>query len=129
MTFARKFELTSGAATGLLGILVALVLLYDEYQISQRLNEEFRSVLGIVVVLMFYIAPGLLVAIGSYFHAVFREAWLGRGMLLVGSLFLIVTFLAFESSAGYAALYMIKLRLLLPLASMITLISSFTVRN
>jgi hypothetical protein len=129
MTFARKFELTGGAATGLLGIIIVLVMLYDEYQISQRLNQEFRFVLGIGVGLMFYIAPGLLVTIGSYFHAVFREAWLGRGMLLVGSLFLIVTFLAFELVAGYGAMYMVKLRLLLPLVSIVTLISSFAVRK
>jgi hypothetical protein len=129
MTFGRKFELTSGAATGLLGIIVVLVMLYDEYRISQRLTQEFRLVLGIGVGLMFYIAPALLVAIGSYFHAAFREAWLGRGMLLVGSLFLIVTFLAFELVAGYGAMYMVKLRLLLPLVSIVTLISSFAVRK
>ena len=129
MTSTRKFELTSGATTGLLGIVIVLVTLYDEYQISQRLNQEFRLVLRIGVGLMFYIAPGLLVTIGSHFHAVFREAWLGRGMLLVGSLFLIVTFLAFELMAGYGAMYMVKLRLLLPLLSIVTLVSSFAGRN
>jgi hypothetical protein len=50
-------------------------------------------------------------------------------MLLVGSLFLIVTFLAFELMAGYGALYMVKLRLVFSLVSMATFISSLAVRS
>jgi hypothetical protein len=71
MTVSRKVELISGILTGLLALTVSCTLALP------------RSVLQFVNLLPFYLGPALLVAVGSYFHAV-RQKTSGLVMLLVG---------------------------------------------
>src|SRR5882672_719790 len=70
MSFPRTFELCCGLATGLLGIIVALSILKDDLDTSRRLEHEFHLFQELGVLFIFFMAPSLLVVIGSYFHAV-----------------------------------------------------------
>jgi hypothetical protein len=71
MTALRKFELICGITTLLLATAVSCTL------------APPRSVLQFLALLPFYLGPALLVAVGSYFHAVRRKTS-GLVMLLVG---------------------------------------------
>jgi hypothetical protein len=71
MTALRKVELICGITTLLLATAVSCTLALP------------RSVLQFLDLLPFYLGPALLVAVGSYFHAVRRKTG-GLVMLLVG---------------------------------------------
>ena len=71
MTISRKVELISGILTGVLATAVSSTL------------APPQSVLGLLRLLPFYVGPALLVAVGSYVHAVRRKTS-GLVTLLVG---------------------------------------------
>lgn len=71
MRLLRKIELICGITTLLLATAVSCTLALP------------RSVLQFLDLLPFYLGPALLVAVGSYFHAVRRKTG-GLVMLLVG---------------------------------------------
>src|SRR6266446_5343229 len=100
MSFARTVELTSGVATGLLGIIVALTFFKFDLDVSRRLENEFHPVSEFVLWLVLFIGPGLLVAIGAYFHAVLRDSGPGRVMIFFGSAFIVAFFLCLRSMLG-----------------------------
>jgi hypothetical protein len=129
MSFPRTFELSSGLATGLFGMIVALTILKDDLDTSRRLEQEFRLFQELGVLLIFFMAPPLLVAIGSYFHVVLGQSVSGRVMIFIGSLVVTVFFLLFEINAGYAATYRIGLRSWPVVLALVTLVTSFTVRG
>ena len=85
MTALRKFELTCGITTFLLATAVSCTLALP------------RSVLQFLDLLPFYLGPALLVAVGSYFHAVRRKTS-GLVMLLVGGS--ILTIMIFPLTLG-----------------------------
>jgi len=113
----------------LLGIIVALTLLKDDLDTTRRLELEFSLFQELALVLIFFMAPTLLVVIGSYFHAVLGDSGRGRVMIFVGSSLLTVFFLLFEINAGYAAMYRIGLRSWLVVLALVTLVTSFAVRG
>ena len=129
MSFPRIVELIGGLTTGLLGIIVAVTLFKDDFDISRRLEKEFHPVSEVVLYLILFIAPALLVAIGAYFHAVLRDSGRGRVMIFFGSTFIVGFFLLFEVNAGYAAMYKIGLRFWPVLSSLLTVVTSFFVRR
>ena len=129
MPIARVVELISGLATGLLGFIVAATVFKDDYDISRRLEVEFRPLKEILVLIIFCAAPNLLVAIGAYFHAVRRDSGPGRVMIFFGSAFVVGLFLLFEINAGYGAMYRIGLRFLPVVLTLITAGISFAVRG
>ncbi len=85
MTGLRRFELTCGITTLLLATAVSCTLALP------------RSVLQFLDLLPFYLGPALLVAVGSYFHAVRRKTS-GLVMLLVGGS--ILTIMIFPLTLG-----------------------------
>ena len=97
MSFPRIFELISGVATGLLGLVLPFILTQSGYG---SFNFTADDVLGI---LLLFTAPGLLVTLASYFHATKRKSW-GRVMLWLGSLIQLVisclVFLLYEYGGG-----------------------------
>ena len=127
MRIARVVELSSGLATGLLGIIVGGICLKDDFDISRRLEHEFRPLQEVLIIFLFFTAPNLLVAIGAYFHAVRRDSGPGRLMIFFGSAFVIGLFLLFELNAGYAAMYRIGLRFSPIVSSLVTVLASFLV--
>jgi len=129
MSFARTVELTSGVATGLLGIIVALTFFKFDLDVSRQLENEFHPVSEFVLWLVLFIGPGLLVAIGAYFHAVLRDSGPGRVMIFFGSAFIVAFFLLFEIYAGYAAMAWIGLRFGLVVSTLVTTVTSFAVRK
>jgi hypothetical protein len=85
MNLSRKFELAGGLGAGLLGVIapftfrgVRTILLTDRY---------FETLLPI---LLFFILPGVLFAIGAYLHAA-RQKIYGRRMCLVLGGFYLLT--------------------------------------
>ena len=129
MSFARTVELTSGVATGLLGIIVALTFFKFDLDVSRQLENEFHPVSEFVLWLVLFIGPGLIVAMGAYFHAVLRDSGPGRVMILFGSAFIVAFFLLFEIYAGYAAMAWIGLRFGLVVSTLVTTVTSFAVRK
>jgi len=85
MTALRKFELICGITTLLLATAVSCTLALP------------RSVLQFLDLLPFYLGPALLVAVGSYFHAVRRKTS-GLVMLMVGGS--ILTIMMFPLTVG-----------------------------
>jgi hypothetical protein len=128
MSIARVVELTSGLATGFLGIVIAAIGLKGDYDVSQQHGYEF-PLSTIPVLLIVFAGPNLLVAIGAYLHAVRRYSGLGRVMIFFGSAFVIGLFLLFQMRAGYAANYIIGLRFLPVVLTLMTVGSSFAVRG
>jgi len=129
MSIPRIVELSAGLASGMLGIIVAVTIFKDDYDISRRLENEFRPLRELLILLIFFTAPNLLVAIGAYFHAVRRDSGPGRLMIFFGSAFVVGLFLLFEIIAGYAAMYRIGLRFWPVVLTLITAGSSFAVRG
>jgi hypothetical protein len=80
MTASRKVELTSGIVTGVLALVVVGAV------------AQPGSVLDFLSFLPFYLVPSLLVAVGSYVHAIRRKT-LGLVILLIGGLILTVMIL------------------------------------
>jgi len=81
MSFLRKFEIGCGMATVVLASIVSASIVGPPY-----IDSILLQILGAV---LFFVAPGLLVAVGAYLHAT-RGKILGYGMLWVGGLFLAV---------------------------------------
>ena len=129
MSITRIVELSGGVATGLLGIIVGATIFKDDFDTSRQLEHEFRPLREVLVMLIFFTAPNLLVAIGAYFHAVRRDSGPGRLMIFFGSAFVIGLFLLFEINAGYAAMYRIGLRFWPVVSSLVTVLVSFLVRR
>ena len=129
MSIPRIVELTGGLATGLFGIIVAVTIFKDDFDISRRLENEFHPVAEVMLYLILFIVPALLVAVGAYFHSVLRDSGPGRVMTFFGSAFLVGFFLLFEINAGYAAMYRIGLRFWPVLSSLVTVLTSFFVRR
>lgn len=83
MILVRKLELTSGVATLVLGLIAPFCR--DGVADTFRLYRLWPGLL--LDASIFFIVPGLLVAIGSYLHAVKRKT-VGFVVLLVGGIFL-----------------------------------------
>jgi hypothetical protein len=125
----RKVELGSGVVTGLLGVIVALYMLSQDYEAAKRLSEEYPFFKALAVALIFFIVPGLLIAIGSYLHAVLQRSLWGRGMIVLGSLPIILVSLSIFITPGYQDISFAWLRLLLMVMAFISLILSFVVQG
>ena len=120
MTSAGKVELAGGLVTGGLGaVTLPLSVLSDAMRFRGGAGADAAGLaVGAAVLLLFFITPSLLVAYGSYLHAAYGETR-GRSMVSAGSLFLTVTFGVCLFTAGYGAAYLIWLRLLLVIASLV----------
>jgi hypothetical protein len=92
MTRLRKLELVTGLGTALLAVVISLLMLKIDWDVAQHLERDFETLNELAVALVFFIAPGSVVAIGSYLHVVKRKGW-GRFMVAAGSLTLIILFL------------------------------------
>lgn len=116
-----------GVAVGILGVIVLpLLVTLDVLRMGRGLGRgpDARDVVVVVAVyLTFFGAPSLLVAVGAYLHAASgRPA--GRAMVAAGSLLLILVLLLSTVGAGYGALYLIGVRFLLALMSVLTWVAS-----
>lgn len=122
MNMWRRIELFCGISCGVLGLL-PFFLKHGAYAF-----DLFRSSNGnLADALLLFFLPGLLVAVGSYFHAV-RTRTAGLILLLVGGIFLTLMMLVhFFSGAvfyffGVAGGFAILLQGLLALVAMISVI-------
>ena len=81
MSIARKLEVGCSIVLGLLEIALTITILYYEYK-----STSSDSLLQYILVFsLFYILPGALVIIGSYFHAI-KQHPLGGALLIAGCL-------------------------------------------
>src|SRR5882724_5452638 len=100
MTALRKVELISGIATGFLALFSPssfslAVFVFSDFTFKEKLS-------GLLSLLVTYIGPAILVAIGSYTHAV-RHRASGFRMVLIGGLVLtIMEFVVFFGGRFYA---------------------------
>jgi len=85
VTVLRKVELIGGIATGLLALFGPSSFSLAVFMFSSFTVKE--KVLGLLSLFVTYIGPAILIAIGSYIHAV-RQRASGFVMILVGGLFL-----------------------------------------
>jgi hypothetical protein len=126
MTLSRKFELTGGVATGVLGLVAPFC------RHGADTFALFRLWPGLLLeALVLFIVPGLLVAIGSYVHSVGLKTW-GFVMLSVCGMFLTVMSLIYFF--GGAIFYLFGLSggvivLSQSLMAIITVISSLVGRS
>lgn len=120
MTSVGKLAVAAGVITGSLGaVTIPLSFLVDALKFRQGEGVAPAGLaLGGGLILLFYVVPSLLVAYGSYLHAAYGEAR-GRALVSSGSLFLLVTFGICAVTAGYAAAYLIWVRLLLVFMSLV----------
>lgn len=82
MKLAQRIELIFGIATGVVEIITVGIL-----EVTEPSGKEVAA--SIVGSLLFFLVPGLLVAVGSYLHVI-RKTIIGLVMLLIGTLFLTV---------------------------------------
>lgn len=85
MNTLRKLELSCGAMTAVLGMLVLLLLVREEQQAAIRLERDFPLYRSLLIGLLVFVFPSVLVFIGSYFHSV-KKSLLGQFCLLAGTL-------------------------------------------
>lgn len=116
MTLLRRIELVCGMTTLLLALAVSSTLALP------------RSVLDFLSLLPFHIGPALLVAVGSYFHAVRRKTS-GLVMLLVGGS--ILTIMIYPLTFGGFYLYGLwgGLLSLASATAILTMVASLMVRR
>ena len=93
MTIVRKLEVFSGLATALLGAAVTLNMLRTDYQTMLRLNEDFPVIQELSVGLLLFLFPSLLIAVGSYLHAVRRQP---RGLVILVVSTFVLTFILLD---------------------------------
>ena len=121
----RRIELFCGISCGVLGLL-PYFLRHGAYAF-----ELFRSSPGnLADALLLFLLPGLLVAGGSYFHAV-RKRTVGLILLLVGGIFLTLVMLIHFFSGAVFYLFGVAggaAILLQGLLALITVISVFVRR-
>jgi putative effector of murein hydrolase LrgA (UPF0299 family) len=122
MNMWRRIELVCGIGCGVLGLL-PFFLRHGAYAF-----ELFRSSSGnLLDALLLFFLPGLLVGVGSYFHAV-RTRTFGLILLLVGGVFLTLMMLVHFFSGAVFYLFglpgglAILMQGLLALIAMISLI-------
>jgi len=124
MTRLRKLELVTGLGTALLAVVVSLLMLKIDRDIAQHLERDFATLNEITVALVFFLIPGLVVAVGSYIHVVKRNGW-GRLMIGAGSLFLIILFLVSLVALAWSPRLLSLLIVLLTVFSIFTGVISF----
>jgi hypothetical protein len=92
MTLARKLELACGGVIGLLAVAIFISWVRAEYAISVELNSP-SDISGLIPNFIFFIlCPCLLVAYGSFLHAI-KQRDLGKVLLVIGCFFIIGYFL------------------------------------
>lgn len=115
MTGSRRVEVIAGFATGLVALLGPSSFNLARFIVSSFSASE--KLLGLLSLVLTHLGPALLVAIGSYVHAV-RQRTAGFVMVLVGGLLVtILGVVAFLGGLFYA---------LGPLQSVLTLLPSAT---
>ena len=128
MTLLRKLEIGCGAATGLLGIATAGNMMSADLEVMRRLGRDFPVAQELLVASAMYVLPGLLVAIGSYLHALRLRTW-GLTMVIVTSVCLVILFLLLLfAPAFYGPSPFAWLNLSLATLAILTLIVSLAVR-
>jgi len=120
----RKLELVTGLGTALLAVVVSLLMLKIDWDVEQHLERDFATLNEITVALVFFILPGLVVAVGSYIHVVKGNGW-GRLMIGAGSLFLIILFLVSLVALVWSPRLLSLLIVLLTVFSIFTGVISF----
>jgi hypothetical protein len=122
MSLVRKIELGFGIATVILALIVSASMVRPSY-----IDSLLLQILGAAV---FFVAPALLVAVGSYLRAAEKKA-LGYTLLWVGGLFLTVM-LFVHAFGGVFYLYGLwgGLGILIPsVTAVMTLIASLLVKD
>ena len=94
MNALRKLELSCGAVTAVLGLLILLIFISEGQEDSQRLEREFPLYQTFLLGSVFYVLPSALVFVGSYLDAVKRKP-AGQLILLPASLANVIIFLLF----------------------------------
>lgn len=92
MNLLRKFELSGGAITAVIGIFVGFTYIRLDQKASERLNES--PVSSVMILSLVYLFPAVLVLLGSLLHSVKRKQ-LGQFLLIIGSLVNMVIFILF----------------------------------
>ena len=85
MTFVRKLEVSSGITTLVLGLAAP----FCRNAFPERVGDSWLSPGFLLDVLVLFVIPGLLVAIGSFIHSVRRKNW-GLVLLIIGGAFLTI---------------------------------------
>ena len=125
MTFSRKFEFASGIITGALGFLPPFC------KHGVHAFELFRLWPGLLLdAVLLFVLPGILVTVGSYFHAA-RNKTSGLVILFIGGIFLtLMGLIHFFGGVFYVfGLLGGTVVLLQSLMAIITMVSSFVVRS
>ena len=125
MTFSRKFEFACGIITGALGFLPPFC------KHGAHAFELFRLWPGLLLdAVLLFVLPGILVTVGSYFHAA-RNKTSGLVILFIGGIFLtLMGLIHFFGGVFYVfGLLGGTVVLLQSLMAIITMVSSFVVRS
>jgi len=134
----QPIELLFGIATGLVALFNPITFFEVEYLFNMpwlrhEPRDDFLSVIGVIVM---FVGPGLLVAVGSYIHTT-QEKTIGFVFTVIGASILVLEFpllfiAAFNGYGGIvysqglaAALYMLTPS---PLAAL-TMVAAFLVRR
>jgi hypothetical protein len=94
LTNLRKLELSCGIATVMIGMLLSLFVLKFDWDAALVVQKQFVVLRELLMVMLLFILPSALVAVGSYVHASKRRAW-GQVMLGIGWLAVMAVFLLF----------------------------------
>jgi hypothetical protein len=128
MTLARKLELACGGVIGLLAVAIFISWIREEYAISVGLNSP-SDISGLIPNFIFFILwPCLLVAYGSFLHAI-KQRDLGKVLLVTGCSFIIGYFLLSIFTIAFIGVLKSPLILLLWFMAIVTLIVSFVVER
>lgn len=92
MTLTRRLEAIAGLTTGLLGIAAGCQMLTMNIATARRLERDFSLAEEVLGAAFLYALPALLIAIGSYVHALKLRPW-GLYLVLISSTFAVILFL------------------------------------
>ena len=88
----RKLELICGVACAAVATLLSLFILKSDWDAAHIVEQQFAVFRELFLVLLLFMFPGLLVAIGSYAHVAKQRFW-GRFVLAVGCVAAVGSFL------------------------------------
>lgn len=128
MTFLRKLEIGCGVTTAVFGFATAAELLLSESRLRHEMGESVPVLQWLLVASLIYLAPALLIAIGSYVHAKRLRPW-GLPMGIISTCWVVIVFVfSLFSLYFFQSPLLLALNFLFAIAAIVTILVSLLVK-
>lgn len=129
MSRLRKLELISGAMTLIIAVILSVMLVEIDRNASQHLGKVFVLWTELKIALAIYLGPALLIALGSYIHAVKRNDWGWISAIFGALLFIAIFFALLVVLVWSGSILLPALQLLLTLCAITTAVIASVIQR